>query len=89
MREGVLAVAELRRRRLDDLREADHGDGVVVVDRAAVDLREEVDRLLEAAELGVVVLDVARGELLDPLHLDVVDHRGEDLLARAGAGSRP
>ena len=30
---------------------------------AAVDLLEEVDHLVDAAELGVVVLDVARGEV--------------------------
>src|SRR5690348_928375 len=80
-----LAVAEVRSRRLDDLREADHRHQVAGVDRAAVDLFEEVDLVLEAAELGVVVLDVAAGELVQALHLDVVDHRGEDLLARAVA----
>ena len=54
-----LTVAEVGPRRLDDLREADHGDDVVLADRAAVDLFEEAGRLLEAAELAVVVLDVA------------------------------
>ena len=54
-------------------------------DRPAVDLLEELDLVLEPAELGVVVLDVAPRELADLLHLDVVDHRGEDLLARAVA----
>src|SRR5205823_9666217 len=44
---------------------------------------EEVERLVEAPELGVVVLDVARRELRDLLDLHVVDHRGEDLLPRA------
>ena len=34
-----------------------------IVDLAAVDLLEEVDQLLVAAELGVVVLDVARREV--------------------------
>ena len=48
------------RRVLDDLREADDGDGVLERDGLAVDLLEEVDELLGAAELGVVVLDVAR-----------------------------
>jgi len=38
----------------------DDGDDVVVVDLASVDLLEEVLHLLVAAELGVVVLDVAR-----------------------------
>ena len=80
-----LPVAEVGAGRLDDLREADHRDHVVAGDRPAVDLLEEVGGLLEAAELGVVVLDVARREVADPLHLDVVDHRGEDLLARAVA----
>ena len=49
--------------RLDDLREADHRDQVLGRDRAAVDLLEEIDLLLDAAELGVVVLDVAPGEI--------------------------
>src|SRR5215212_2168415 len=79
---GRLAVAELRARPLDDLREADHRDGVLIPDRPGVDLLEEVDGLRGAAEFRVVVLDVAVREVLDLLHLDVVDHRGEDLLAR-------
>ena len=49
-------------------------------DGPRVDLLEEVDCLLAAPELRVVVLDVAGRELGDLLHLDVVDHRGEDLL---------
>ena len=61
-----LPVAEVRARRLDDLREADHGDGVVVIDRAAVDLFEELLLVLEATELRVVVLDVAPRELDRP-----------------------
>jgi hypothetical protein len=73
----------MRPRRLDDLREADHGDDVVGADGAAVDLFEELDLVLEPAKLRVVVLDVARREIADLLHLDVVDHRGEDFLARA------
>src|SRR5262245_29579634 len=77
-----LAVAELGAGALDDLREADHGDRVLLADRPGVDLLQEVDRLVAAAELRVVVLDVTWRELLDLLHLDVVDHRGEDLLAR-------
>src|SRR5436189_5483368 len=78
-----LAVAEMGARRLDDLREADHRDDVLHVHRTAVDLLEEVDRLVEPAELGVVVLDVAGRELRDLLHLDVVYDRREDLFARA------
>src|SRR5690349_4203775 len=72
-------------RRLDDLREADHGHQIVLGHRAAVDLLEEAELLLEAAELRVVVLDVAPGQLAGPLHIDVVDHGGEDLLPRAVA----
>ena len=53
-----------------------------IVTVAPVDLLEEVDHLLVAAELGVVVLDVARREVLDALDLDLVDDRLEDLLAR-------
>src|SRR3954447_18754457 len=48
------------RRVLHDLREAHDGHGVLERDALAVDLLEEVDELLGAAELGVVVLDVAR-----------------------------
>src|SRR2546423_10680671 len=69
-------------RRVDDLREAHDGDGVVERHLAAVDLLEEVDHLLGAPELRVVVLDVARRELLYALDLDLVDDRLEDLLAR-------
>ncbi len=58
----VQAVADAGRA-LDDLREAHDGDGVVERHRAIVDLLEvEVDHLPGAAELRVVVLDVARGE---------------------------
>src|SRR5262249_21386875 len=67
----------------DDLREPDHGDDVVVGDWHPVDLLEELDLLLEPAELRVVVLDVAGREVADLLDLDVVDHRGEDFLAWA------
>src|SRR5919108_4556050 len=67
---------------LDDLGEPDDGHDVVRADLAPVDLLEEVNRLLRAPEFGVVVLDVTRGELPDPLYLDVVDHRREHLLAR-------
>src|SRR3954451_24684107 len=74
------AVSELRRRRLDDLREPDHGHGVLVRDLATVDLGQEGLRLLQPPELRVVVLDVARRQLLRPLDLDIVDHGGEDLL---------
>src|SRR5205814_10051392 len=70
------------RRAGHDLREADHGDCVVVADRAAVDLLQEVDLLVQAAELGVVVLDVAWREVAYALDLDRVDDRVEDALAR-------
>src|SRR5436305_3260140 len=78
-----LPVAEVGTRGLDYLREANHGDQFVGRDRLSVDLFEELDLLLESAELRVVVLNITRGELGDPLHLDIVDHGGEDLLARA------
>src|SRR5215207_6349518 len=76
--QAVLQVGRV----LDDLGEADDRDGVLERDLAVVDLLEEVDELLGAAELGVVVLDVARRELLDALHLDVVDDGVKQLLAR-------
>ena len=67
---------------LDDLREAHHGHRVVHRHLAAVDLLEEVDHLVDAPELGVVVLDLPRREVAHPLDLDLVDHRVEDLLPR-------
>src|SRR5215211_5169469 len=79
-RVGAQALAQLRRA-VRDLGEAHHGHDVVLLHLAAVDLLEEVDHLVEAAELGVVVLDVARRELLDALDVDGVDHRVEDPLA--------
>ena len=42
--------------------------------------------LLGVADLGVVVLDLTRRELPERLHLDLVDHGLEDLVARAEAG---
>ena len=69
----------------DDLREADHGDGVLLGDVAVVELAEEADELLDAADLRVVVLDLARRELAEPLDLDLVDDGVEDLLALAVA----
>src|SRR4051812_42656657 len=69
-------------RTIRDGAESHNRDRVVVVHGAAVDLLEEVHRLVEAAELGVVVLDVAGRELAHPLHLDAVDHGLEDALAR-------
>jgi hypothetical protein len=80
-----LSVADVGLRRLGDLREADHRDRILFEDRPAVDLLEELALVLEAAELGVVVLDVAPGEVFELLHLDVVNDRGEDFLARAVA----
>src|SRR5215217_1674685 len=79
---GWLAVAHVGRLVMDDLREADDRDHVVLGDRAPVELLEELHRLLGAAKLRIVVLDVARRELPDLLDLDIVDHRVEDLLAR-------
>ena len=57
--DAAQAVLQVRRV-LDDLGEADDGDRVLERDVAPVDLLHEVDELLGAAELGVVVLDVAR-----------------------------
>src|SRR5436190_19614243 len=54
-----------------------------MADLPPVDLAQEANRLVEATKLGVVVLDVARGEIPDALHLHAVDHRGKDLLAGA------
>src|SRR3954451_6775754 len=79
--DAAQAVLEVRRV-LDDLGEAHDRDGVVERDLAVVDLLEEVDELLRTAELRVVVLDVARREVLDPLDLHVVDDGVEQLLAR-------
>src|SRR3954465_5493388 len=71
-----------RRRVDDDLREPHDRDDVLHRHLLAVDLLEEVDHLLVAAELGVVVLDVAGRQVADALDLDLVDDRVEDLLAR-------
>src|SRR5919106_1132569 len=74
-------LADLRRT-FGDLGEAHDRHEVLHLDLATVDLLEEVDHLVQAAELGIVVLDVAPGELVDPLHVDAVDHGLEDPLAR-------
>src|SRR5919201_3765333 len=63
-----------------DLGEADDRDDVVHLHLAAVDLLQEVDHLVEPPELRIVVLDVARREVLDLLDLHAVDDRLEDLL---------
>ena len=65
----------------DDLGELDHGDRIVVGDRTVVEAREPLRELVEPPELGVVVLYLARRQLREGLHLDLVDHRVEDLLA--------
>src|SRR5829696_5376485 len=70
------------RRAVRDLGEAHDRDHVVHLDLTAVDLLQEVDHLIEPAELRIVVLDVAGGEVLDLLDLDAVDHGVEDLLPR-------
>jgi hypothetical protein len=46
-----------------------------------------VRHLLGAAHLGVVVLDLARREVREPFHVDLVDHRVEHVLARAVPGT--
>ena len=56
------------------------------VDLARVDVREEVERVLDEAELGVVALDLALGQLAHRLDVDLVDDRREDALARARGG---
>src|SRR5262249_2293317 len=75
-----LAVAG---RRLVNAREANDGDRLVRADLAPVDLPHEAEGLVDPAKLGVVVLDVAWGKVGGPLDLDVVDDRGEQLLAWA------
>src|SRR5262249_15016717 len=67
---------------LDDLAEVDHRDLVVEGDLPRVDVREEVEGVLDEAELRVVALDLPLGQLADRLDVDQVDDRGEDLLAR-------
>jgi hypothetical protein len=64
VRRGRLAVPELRAGSFDDLREADHRDGVLHRDRTGIDLLQELDRVLEPAELRVVMLDVPRRKVL-------------------------
>src|SRR5438105_8944075 len=71
-----------------DLGEANHRHGVVLGHLAVVELPEEAGHLLDAADLRVVVLDLARREVAELLHLDLVDHRVEDLLPGAEARTR-
>ena len=80
-RRGPSGIRQNTRTSSDDLREADHGDGVVLGDLAVVELPEPVGELVGAADLRVVVLDLARRELAEALDLDLVDHGVEDLLA--------
>src|ERR1039458_1291182 len=67
---------------VQDLREPHDRDDILHRDRPPVDLFEKVDEFLVAAELGVVVLDVARGEVGEAHHLDLVDDRFEDPFPR-------
>ena len=46
---------------------------------------EEEHELVERAQLGVVVLELARGDVAEALDLDLVDDRVEDVRARAEA----
>src|SRR4051794_21075950 len=80
--EAVDALAEVVALRLDDLREAHDGDGVLVVDGTAVDLLEEVLHLLVAAELRVGGLEVPGRELAETLAPEPGEDRLEDPLAR-------
>ena len=68
-----------------DLAEPDHRDGVVRCDLAVVELTEEGRHVLGAANLRIVVLDLARGELAERLHLDLVDDGVEDAVTQAEA----
>ena len=63
----------------------DHGDRVLVRDVAVVELPEEDDELVERAQLGVVVLQLARRHVAEALDLDLVDDRVEDVRARPEA----
>src|SRR5690349_20140148 len=68
-----------------DLGEVDDGDRGLLGHLAVVELAEEVGELVDVPDLRVVVLDLARRDLLQLLHLDLVDDRVEDLLAHAEA----
>src|SRR4029079_3915472 len=65
-----------------DLGEADERDDVLFRDVAVVEMAKEARHVLGPADLRVVVLDLPRRELHEPLHLDLVDDGVEDLLAR-------
>src|SRR5262245_13371850 len=67
---------------LDDLAEVDHGDRVVEGDLARVDVRQEVEGVLDEPELRVVPLDLALAQLAHGLDVDLVDDRREDALPR-------
>src|SRR5436190_20817465 len=56
-----------------DLREADHRDGVVRGDVTVVELAEERGHVLGTPDLRIVVLDLARRQVRESLHLDLVD----------------
>src|SRR5436189_5477444 len=73
---------------LADRGEADDRDDVPGVDVAVVQLAQEAGHLLRPPDLGVVVLDLARRQLLERLDLDLVDDRVEDPLPRAEARAR-
>src|SRR5918995_311057 len=65
-----------------DVGEMDDRDGVRLGHRPVVELSEEGGHLLSPADLGVVLLELPRRTLAERLHLDLVDDRVEDLLAR-------
>ena len=72
-----------------DLGEVDHGDRVVLGHLAVVELAQEVRELVDVADLGVVVLDLARRDLAQRLDLDLVDRpRRTPSRARRSAGRR-
>src|SRR5690348_13812606 len=68
-----------------DLGEVDDGDRGLLGHLTVVQLAEEVGELVDVPDLRVVVLDLARRDLLQLLHLDLVDDGVEDLLAHAEA----
>src|SRR5882672_678958 len=85
LEEVGLAAEALDDGAVEDLREADHRDLVLLRDLAVVELAQEARHLVGPADLGIVVLDLARRELAEGLHLDLVDDGLEDALARAEA----
>ena len=71
-----------------DRREADHRDGVVLGDLAVVELARGSAPSRSARRTSGLSCSISRGESSrEALHLDLVDHRVEDVLARPEAGA--